>query len=124
VVDRRGRSYFADLAWLPSSVKLLFEIKGFAAHIRDMNRQKYCNKLNREKFDDPKVVRKRLVALFLSRQMRKGCPVRIDSWRTGLFSLAGIHPAITSNDFFPVYITGIHPVNLFDIRLIRKHPPI
>jgi hypothetical protein len=50
VLDWRGRSYFADLAWLPGSVKLLFEIKGFATHVRDMDRQKYCNELNRETF--------------------------------------------------------------------------
>jgi hypothetical protein len=50
VTDWRGRSYFADLAWLPGYVKLLFEIKGFAAHVRDMDRQKYCNELNRETF--------------------------------------------------------------------------
>lgn len=45
-----GRSYFADLAWLPGFVKILFEIKGFAAHVRDMDRQKYCSELNREIF--------------------------------------------------------------------------
>jgi very-short-patch-repair endonuclease len=50
VLDWRGRSYFADLAWLPGYVKLIFEIKGFAAHVRDMDRQKYCNELNRETF--------------------------------------------------------------------------
>lgn len=52
VSDWRGRSYFADFAWLPGGgeVKLLFEIKGFAAHVRDMDRQKYCHELNRETF--------------------------------------------------------------------------
>ncbi|KIL40864.1 hypothetical protein SD70_10530 [Gordoniibacillus kamchatkensis] len=50
VLDWRGRSYFADFAWLPGFVKLLFEIKGFATHVRDMDRQKYCNELNRETF--------------------------------------------------------------------------
>jgi hypothetical protein len=50
VLDWRGRSYFADLAWLPGPIKLLFEIKGFAAHVRDMDRVKYCNELNRETF--------------------------------------------------------------------------
>jgi hypothetical protein len=50
VLDWRGRSYFADLAWLPGFVKLLFEIKGFNSHVRDMDRQKYCNELNRETF--------------------------------------------------------------------------
>ncbi|GGG17293.1 hypothetical protein [Paenibacillus abyssi] len=50
VLDWRGRSYFADLAWLPGYVKLLFEIKGYATHVRDMDRKKYCNELNRETF--------------------------------------------------------------------------
>jgi hypothetical protein len=50
VLDWRGRSYFADFAWLPGYVKLLFEIKGFATHVRDMDRQKYSNELNRETF--------------------------------------------------------------------------
>lgn len=50
VLDWRGRSYFADFAWLPGFVKLLFEIKGFATHVREMDRQKYCNELNRETF--------------------------------------------------------------------------
>ncbi|OCT13002.1 hypothetical protein A8709_22035 [Paenibacillus pectinilyticus] len=50
VLDWRGRSYFADLAWLPGYVKLLIEIKGYASHIRDMDRHKFCNELNRETF--------------------------------------------------------------------------
>lgn len=50
VLDWRGRSYFADLAWLPGFVKILFEIKGFATHVRNMDRQNYCNELNRETF--------------------------------------------------------------------------
>ncbi|MGP0584470.1 hypothetical protein [Paenibacillus timonensis] len=52
VSDWRGRSYFADFAWLPGDgeLKLLFEIKGYAAHVRDMDRQKYCHELNRETF--------------------------------------------------------------------------
>lgn len=51
VTDWRGRSYFADFAWLlPGKVKLIIEIKGFASHVRDMDRQKYCNELNRETF--------------------------------------------------------------------------
>ncbi|MNI33641.1 hypothetical protein D3C73_876000 [compost metagenome] len=36
VTDWRGRSYFADFAWLPGYVKLLIEIKGYASHVRDM----------------------------------------------------------------------------------------
>ncbi|WNR45466.1 hypothetical protein [Paenibacillus roseipurpureus] len=50
VLDWRGRSYFADFAWLPGYVNLLIEIKGYAPHVRDMDRQKYCNELNRETF--------------------------------------------------------------------------
>ncbi|MDT3427891.1 very-short-patch-repair endonuclease [Paenibacillus forsythiae] len=50
VLDWRGRSYFADFAWLPGHPKLIFEIKGFGSHVRDMDRQKYCNELNRETF--------------------------------------------------------------------------
>lgn len=50
VTDWRGRSYFADFAWLPGYLKLLIEIKGYASHVRDMDRQKYCNELNRETF--------------------------------------------------------------------------
>ncbi len=52
VLDWRGRSYYADYAWLPygGAVKLIIEVKGFGAHVRDMDRQKYCNELNRETF--------------------------------------------------------------------------
>lgn len=52
VMDWRGRSYFADFAWLPLNglVKLLIEIKGFNTHVRDMDRPKYSNELNRETF--------------------------------------------------------------------------
>lgn len=50
VMDWRGRSYFADFAWLPGYVKLLIEIKGYASHVREMDRLKYCNELNRETF--------------------------------------------------------------------------
>lgn len=50
VRDWRGRSYFADFAWLSGIVKLIIEVKGFATHVRDMDRQKYCNELNRETF--------------------------------------------------------------------------
>ncbi|MNY46886.1 hypothetical protein D3C86_1821090 [compost metagenome] len=31
-------------------MKLIIEIKGFGPHVRDMDRQKYCNELNRETF--------------------------------------------------------------------------
>ncbi|WP_127579892.1 hypothetical protein [Paenibacillus koleovorans] len=50
VLDWRGRSYFADFAWLPGYTKLLIEIKGFSKHVRDMDRQSYCRELNREAF--------------------------------------------------------------------------
>ncbi|ULO08626.1 hypothetical protein H1230_07455 [Paenibacillus sp. 19GGS1-52] len=50
ILDWRGRSYFADFAFLPGPVKILLEIKGFATHVRDMDRQKYSNELNRETF--------------------------------------------------------------------------
>jgi hypothetical protein len=50
VLDWRGRSYFADFAWLPGHVRVIIEIKGFNAHVRDMDRQRYCDELNRETF--------------------------------------------------------------------------
>ncbi len=50
VLDWRGRSYFADFACLLGFVKLIIEIKGFTTHIKDMDRQKFCNELNRETF--------------------------------------------------------------------------
>lgn len=50
VLDGQRKSYFADFAFLPGPIKLLFEIKGYAAHVRDMDRLKYCNELNRETF--------------------------------------------------------------------------
>ncbi|WP_036605537.1 DUF559 domain-containing protein [Paenibacillus assamensis] len=50
VMDWRGRSYFCDFAFLTSTVKLIIEIKGYGPHVRDMDRQKYCNELNRETF--------------------------------------------------------------------------
>ncbi|MGG6314330.1 hypothetical protein [Paenibacillus macerans] len=31
-------------------MKLVIEIKGFGPHVKDMDRQKYCNELNRETF--------------------------------------------------------------------------
>ncbi|WP_310829935.1 DUF559 domain-containing protein [Paenibacillus pedocola] len=50
VLDWRGRSYFADFAFLPGTIRLLLEIKGYAAHVKDMDRQRYSNELNRETF--------------------------------------------------------------------------
>lgn len=50
VLDWRGLSYFCDFAFITPYVKLVIEIKGFGPHVRDMDRQKYCNELNRETF--------------------------------------------------------------------------
>ncbi|MEF2248674.1 hypothetical protein [Paenibacillus sp. IITD108] len=50
VLDWKGHSFFCDFAWITSAVKLIIEIKGFGPHVRDMDRQKYCNELNRETF--------------------------------------------------------------------------
>lgn len=50
VVDWRNRSYFCDFVWQKHDVKLIIEVKGFHSHVKDMDRQKYCNELNRESF--------------------------------------------------------------------------
>ncbi|MNO78899.1 hypothetical protein D3C76_700530 [compost metagenome] len=50
VLDWRGLSYFCDFAFITRYVKLVIEIKGFGPHVRDMDRIKYCNELNRETF--------------------------------------------------------------------------
>lgn len=50
VLDWRGLSYYCDFAYMTPALKLIFEIKGFGPHVRDMDRQKYCNELNRETF--------------------------------------------------------------------------
>lgn len=50
ILDWRGRSYFCDFVWMTAAFKLVIEIKGFGPHVRDMDRQKYCNELNRETF--------------------------------------------------------------------------
>lgn len=50
VRDWRGRSYFADFAWITDFVQLLIEIKGYKTHIEDMDREKFCQSLNREAF--------------------------------------------------------------------------
>ncbi|MFF2481463.1 DUF559 domain-containing protein [Paenibacillus sp. NPDC058071] len=50
ILDWRGVSYFCDFVWMSPSVQLIIEIKGFGPHVRDMDRQKYCNELNRETF--------------------------------------------------------------------------
>lgn len=50
VIDWRGLAYFCDFAYMTGTMKLVIEIKGFCPHVRDMDRQKYCNELNRETF--------------------------------------------------------------------------
>ncbi|WP_407671568.1 DUF559 domain-containing protein [Paenibacillus guangzhouensis] len=50
VMDWRGRSYFADFAWITGELKVIIEIKGFGPHVRDMDRTRYCQELNRETF--------------------------------------------------------------------------
>ncbi|MFS0725503.1 DUF559 domain-containing protein [Paenibacillus sp. 1P07SE] len=50
VTDWRGWKYYCDFVWLTAWIKLVIEIKGFGPHVRDMDRQKYCNELNRETF--------------------------------------------------------------------------
>lgn len=50
VLDWRRRSYFADFAWLPGHVKIIWEIKGYDTHVRDMDHNRYCEELNRETF--------------------------------------------------------------------------
>ncbi|RKP56174.1 hypothetical protein D7Z26_05900 [Cohnella endophytica] len=51
ISDWRGRPYYADYAWQsPWGITVLFEIKGFGKHVRDMDRNGYCNELNREVF--------------------------------------------------------------------------
>lgn len=50
VLDWRGKSYFVDLAWLPGYMKLIFEIKGFGPHVRDMDRKQFQEENCRETF--------------------------------------------------------------------------
>jgi hypothetical protein len=50
VMDWRGRSYFADYGYRHGHLIFLIEIKGFASHIRDMDRTRFSNELNRELF--------------------------------------------------------------------------
>jgi hypothetical protein len=50
VMDWRGRSYFADFAYLPGRLKFIWEVKGFGPHVQDMDRKRYCDELNRELF--------------------------------------------------------------------------
>jgi len=52
ILDWRGKSYFADYAWLPPGpIKLLIEIKSYSNHVRDLDRDGYCRELNRELFN-------------------------------------------------------------------------
>lgn len=51
VLDWRGRPYFIDFAWKPpGNIIFLLEIKGFAKHVRDMDRNGFSNDTNRETF--------------------------------------------------------------------------
>jgi len=50
VMDWRGRSYFSDFAWIVGELRVIFEIKGYGSHVRDMDRTRYCQELNRETF--------------------------------------------------------------------------
>ncbi len=51
IMDWRGRSYFIDFAWIPPGlITFLWELKGFAKHIRDMDRNGFNNDTNRELF--------------------------------------------------------------------------
>lgn len=50
VLDWRGYSYFCDFMCVAGMEKHIIEIKGFGPHVKDMDRQKYCNELNRETF--------------------------------------------------------------------------
>ncbi|WEK53378.1 MAG: hypothetical protein P0Y55_12375 [Candidatus Cohnella colombiensis] len=52
IMDWRGRSYFADFAWLPpGNHRMLIEIKSYSYHVRDLDRDGYCRELNRELFN-------------------------------------------------------------------------
>ncbi|MHA0856237.1 hypothetical protein [Paenibacillus sp. CMAA1364] len=50
VADWRNRSYFGDFAYLKGQLKFILEIKGYGPHVRDADRKKYCDELNRELF--------------------------------------------------------------------------
>ena len=50
VRDWRNRSYFTDFAYITPLVRIIIEIKGYQSHVVNMDRQKYCNELNRETF--------------------------------------------------------------------------
>ena len=51
VKDWRGRSYFIDYAWKsPWNLTILFEIKGYGKHVRDLDRNGFNNDTNRDTF--------------------------------------------------------------------------
>ncbi|GIP33877.1 hypothetical protein [Paenibacillus sp. J2TS4] len=50
VLDWRGRPFFIDFAWLPGHIKIALEVKGYGPHVQTMDRQRYCDELNRETF--------------------------------------------------------------------------
>lgn len=50
VQDWRGRSYFGDFAYFTGPYRFIIEIKGYGPHVRDMDRKRYCDELNRELF--------------------------------------------------------------------------
>jgi len=50
VIDWRGRSYYTDYGFQLGQITFLIEIKGFGSHVKEMDRTKYSNELNRELF--------------------------------------------------------------------------
>jgi hypothetical protein len=51
VMDWRGRSYFIDFAWKsPWNLTILWEIKGYGKHVRDLDRNGFSNDTNRDTF--------------------------------------------------------------------------
>jgi len=51
IMDWRGRPYYADFAWrTPWGFIVLIEIKGYASHVRDLDRSGFDNETNREVF--------------------------------------------------------------------------
>lgn len=50
VLDWRGVSYFCNFAFITSHLKLIIEIKGLDTYASGMDRQTFCNELNRETF--------------------------------------------------------------------------
>lgn len=50
VLDWRGRSYYCSFAFITPHLRLIIEVKPFSTYTTEMDRQKYCNDLNRETF--------------------------------------------------------------------------